>query len=186
HALSAAGFTLNVLSRQSSDAISANTIISQEPGPRSTAQKGAAINVVVSTGAPPANVPNVTNSGLQQAESSLQQAGLQSVVQYTVAQGAPVGSVIGQQPSGGASAPKGSTVTLMVAVPGVVPDVAGMSVAQARAKLAQAGYTVGSLSAEPQGQPGVVVSTDPAQDTELAPGQSVNLVVGASNTTQAP
>ncbi len=179
-ALAQSGFTMNVISRQSSDAIPANTIISEDPGGKSLAQKGAVINVVVSTGALPAGVPNVTGSDLQQAQATLAQAGLQAAVQYTVQQNGQAGSVIGQQPGSGGSVPKGSTVTLMVSVPGVVPDVAGMTLEQARAKLAQSGYVLGAVSSTPQGQAGLVVRSDPAQDGELAPGQPVNLVVGAS------
>jgi len=177
--LAAAGFRMNVISRQSSDAIPPNTIISQDPGGRSSAQKGAVINVVVSTGAPPATVPNVIGSSMGAAESAVQSAGLQPSVQYTVQQNGQAGSVIGQQPGGGVSVTKGSTVTLMISVPGVVPDVSGLTVDQARAKLAEAGYVLGSVTATPQGQPGIVLRSDPEQDTELAPGQSVNLIVGA-------
>ncbi|HVA36430.1 MAG TPA: Stk1 family PASTA domain-containing Ser/Thr kinase [Candidatus Dormibacteraeota bacterium] len=179
NALSSAGFSLNVLSRQASDAIPADTIISQDPGPRAKAQKGAVINVVVSTGAPPASVPNLVGGTLDQAQSALQQAGLQSTVQYSIQQSSPAGSVVGQQPGPGQTVTKGSTVTLLLAVPGVVPDVSGMTPDQARARLSAAGYTVGAITSAPQGQPGLVVRTDPPQDTELSPGQSVNLIVGA-------
>ncbi|TAM56509.1 Stk1 family PASTA domain-containing Ser/Thr kinase [bacterium] len=180
-ALQQAGFTMNVFSRQSSDAIAANTIISEDPGAKSQAQRGSVVNVVVSTGALPSSVPNVVGGSLLQAESTLSESGLQPTVQYTVQQNGQPGTVIGQQPGAGTSIPKGSTITIMISVPGVVPDVAGTSLDQARLRLSAYGYAVGAVTSTPQGQPGLVVRTDPAQDSELAPGQPVNLIVGASS-----
>ena len=60
-----------------------------------------------------------------------------------------------------------------------VPDVTGQTEEAARAAIEQAGYTVGEISQENSADTvsGRVIRTDPAADTELAKGETVNIVI---------
>jgi beta-lactam-binding protein with PASTA domain len=85
--------------------------------------------------------------------------------------------VLQQEPAAGAQAKKGATVALGVAVPGAVPDVSGLPVEEARAKLQSAGYGVAPLVYGAEGPAGEVASTEPAAGANLRPGENVTLHV---------
>ncbi len=89
--------------------------------------------------------------------------------------------VIGETPSAGSAVGRGTRVTISVSTgPGssALPDVAGLTAAQATAKLKAAGFKPASET-----QPsttvasGRVISTDPAAGTEVQAGSTVTVIV---------
>jgi eukaryotic-like serine/threonine-protein kinase len=92
-----------------------HTVISEAPHAGRRVASGTAVHVTVSTG--PALVPVLTvrHETAGDAEQSLHSAGLRTVVQEIPAPGTTPGIVVAQDPAGGTSRPKGSTVTLSVA-----------------------------------------------------------------------
>ena len=60
-----------------------------------------------------------------------------------------------------------------------VPDLEGMSVAEAETTLAEAGYTLGDISEAPaEGvEPGTVISQSPIRGTSLSRDSAVDIVV---------
>src|SRR5207247_292662 len=63
----------------------------------------------------------------------------------------------------------------------VVPDVSGYSLADARASLKEAGFSVGNVRYV-LGTPGLVVQTRPAAGMQWATGDAVNVLIGESST----
>jgi serine/threonine-protein kinase len=107
---------LNIkLSFEASDSIQQGLVTRTDPGANSSVAKGSTVTIYESTGPSQVTVPSVIGQSPQQAASALTQAGFkvsQSTGQTTVA--AENGTIISQSPNGGAKAPKGSTVTIVV------------------------------------------------------------------------
>jgi eukaryotic-like serine/threonine-protein kinase len=92
----------------------ANQVISQTPVSGTSAAKGTNVTVKVSNGPPQATVPSVVGYTSQQAVQALEAAGF-VVVQQPVATDASQQNIVqSQNPAGGQSATKGSTVTIVV------------------------------------------------------------------------
>lgn len=174
------GFTINIAETAPADNIPANTIASQDPAAGTTvpSDHSAVVNVVVSSGGTATNVPDVTSLPLQDAQARLQTAGFQPNIKYAINQGsADNGKIIDQTPQPNTPAQRGTPVQITVSVPGEVPDTDGMTLDQARATLANAGYTIGNVTPTTEGADGKVVRTEPSAGTTLRPGESVNIFV---------
>jgi serine/threonine-protein kinase len=167
--------SLVVTERDPNDEIPADTITSQSPQPGTAVDPNSTIDVVVSGGAPEVDVPNVEGRLADDAVGALQNAGLVPDIEYLVDTSVPLGTVMKQDPERGASLKKGATVTLDVAVPGVVPDVAGKTAADAQATLQNAGYKIGNTSYVQEGPDGTVARTEPVAGSTLRPGETVML-----------
>ncbi len=177
--LAAVGLTLTVGQSTQSDAIPANAIASQSPDPGQTVAPNSAVTVVVSTGSAAVDVPSVVGNDPDAAQLALTQAGFQPVLAYNVDPTNATGKVAIQNPESGAKAKKGSKITIYVSVPGSVPDVAGMSLEDAKRVITASGYKVGNIvyTQDASVQEGQVVRTEPEQNTPLHPGESVNITV---------
>jgi serine/threonine-protein kinase len=171
------GLKLQVSQRMSYDNIAADVIASQSPIGGSQVDPGSTIAVVVSAGPPQLTLPDVGNQNVLDAQNQLQQLGLVAHYTYVVDARQAAGTVLKQDPAPTSQVSKGSSVTLSVAVPGVVPDVTGQTQDAARAALQAAGYTVGNVAYTQEGTEGTVVRTEPAAGSQLRPGESVNLYV---------
>ena len=127
------------------------------------------------------HVPRVLALSEEEARHDIEQAGLApSVVGREPHPTARRGDVIWQDPPPGLTAPRGSTVQVVLAAgpPRVaVPDVHGYDEAFARRLLAAAGLTVELVDTVliKDVQAGTVAGTDPAAGESLAVGRSVTL-----------
>jgi beta-lactam-binding protein with PASTA domain len=96
----------------------------------------------------------------------------------------PVGIVCSQAPSGGSTAPLGTTVTFTVSngvIPkAAVPDVVGMPRGAAAAAITGAGFNVAITfqNVHDPRQDGIVQSQQPAGGSQAAAGSTVTIVVG--------
>jgi beta-lactam-binding protein with PASTA domain/tRNA A-37 threonylcarbamoyl transferase component Bud32 len=175
--------TVNV-QRVALDGVPTGQVASQDPAAGTTVDAGSAVTLTVSTGPPLVAVPNVGGQSLLDAQSTLTAAGFAVKITYSIQPGGD-GSVIQQEPSPSATAPKGSPINVMVAVPGIVPNVTGMTLAQAQAQLTLFGYRPGNISYVQEGPPGTVARTDPPANTQLNVGETVSLYLNA-NAAPAP
>jgi eukaryotic-like serine/threonine-protein kinase len=92
-----------------------NQVIHQNPVPGTSEPKGTTVDLTVSSGPPQVSVPDVVGYTSQQALLTLQRAGFQVVQQpVSVSDPSQANVVQAQNPSGGDSATKGSTVTIEV------------------------------------------------------------------------
>ena len=112
-ALNTAGFNYN-LTYVDNDAPQGQ-IIHQNPAAGTSKPKGTTVELQVSNGPPPVDVPTVVGETAQQAVSDLESQGFKVSQQYvTVTDPSQDGIVISQTPDGGSQQAKGSTVTIEV------------------------------------------------------------------------
>ncbi len=143
-------------------------------------EKGSTVRVVVSKGPEPRVVPSGLQGSTQaEATSAITDVGLKVAVNLQYNDTVRAGQVVSQNPAGGSSRPRGSTVTIevsrgpeMVAV----PDVTGASTSkQAAAILRAAGLKPGSVSGPSEGNP---IGTSPGRGTKVKKGSTVNILLG--------
>jgi serine/threonine-protein kinase len=110
-ALTAAGLRTDVTQKFSED-VRDGAVISVKPKAGTVVDSGSQVAVVVSKGPPPVTVPNLIDMPKQKAINALERIGLRA----KVVQGGftPLNRVISQDPAGGTSIPKGSTVTIRI------------------------------------------------------------------------
>jgi serine/threonine-protein kinase len=175
NALSAAGLLVGETERVGATA-PAGQILAQSPAPGSTVAGGSSVDVTVSDGS--ATVPDLVGLNETVATNLVLAAGLTvGTVAQKTSDKAP-GTVVGQEPKAGAEASPGATVDMTVAVgQPLVPDVVGKPLQKAQNTLTDAGYVVVIQPADVAGEPGTVVTQDPAGGTALEPGQEVTLIV---------
>ncbi|MFG3202293.1 Stk1 family PASTA domain-containing Ser/Thr kinase [Streptomyces sp. NPDC048192] len=148
------------------------SVCDQSPDPDTKVDKGSTISLVISTGAPKVQVPDVRGIQFDQAESQLTEKGFKVEKKTQVSSQTP-NVVIDQDPKGGTSRQKGTTITLTVAKAEenvTIPnDIIGKSCDEAKAELTQLGLAP-SCTNQPttnQDDNGKVTQSNPQ------PGQSV-------------
>jgi len=127
------------------------------------------------------DVPNVIGMKLGKAEQRLALQPLNAEVLYKRARALQrPGVVIDQDPKKGTLSSYDSVmVVLAKPVNGLVPDVVGLTLPRARAKLKSLGLRLGSGGFMP-GSPGRVLAQRPRAGGAVNPGMTINLVVGRS------
>jgi len=177
-AITAAGLAVGQVTQQPSS-VPQGDVISTDPAAGTKQQPNTVVNLAVSSGVPPAPLPNVVGEPAAQAMADLSSAGFSPQVNPTYVNSAvPAGSVVSQTPSG-SSAPSGATVTLTVSdgpVQVTVPDVSGDTEAQARAALTAAGFTVKVHRFLPFGDP-TVQDEEPSAGTKADQGSTVTITL---------
>jgi beta-lactam-binding protein with PASTA domain len=209
-----AGFKVHFVSVSS--ALPRGTIVAQDPKPGAKVAKGSDIRLKVSTGAAAtattpaapattaqqpttaqstttpapkpttAQVPSLGGRQLQPAVQQLDQAGLKASVAY-VPSDQPFGAVVAQTPSGGASAPTGSQVTVNVSTGrgqnpmATVPNVAGQRIPQALPALHAVGLRLIVLKTpvKDQSQAGVIALQTPLPGKRAPKNGQVLVYYGA-------
>jgi serine/threonine-protein kinase len=171
------GFRVSQLQDQTSTQ-PPGTVISQDPAGGRKADKGSTIVLTVSSTT--ATVPNVKGQTIDNATAEITKVGLTVNRQDTENGFLAPGTVIDTNPAGGAVVPKGTAITVQVAVaPGVpVPAVTGLSQSAASAAITQAGLSPQISQVPSDTVPsGNVVSTSPPAGTKVPPGGSVTVNV---------
>ncbi|MDP9018517.1 MAG: Stk1 family PASTA domain-containing Ser/Thr kinase [Candidatus Eremiobacteraeota bacterium] len=171
---------LHVANKIASDTVPAGQITEQDIAEGTTVDPGTVVNVVVSLGAAASTVPSVSTLNYKDAIATLTQAGFKVTVQYSIQQDAN-GSIIQQAPDPGTQLPRGSSVTVLLAVPGEVPDTVGMTLDDAKTTLQAAGYTVGNVAYSQDGSEGKVVRTEPEAGTKKRPSEAITIYVNGSS-----
>jgi eukaryotic-like serine/threonine-protein kinase len=128
-------------------------------------------------------VPNVAGQSEAAAAAALRHAGLIPVPALTASSTVADGVVISETPPAGSAVAKGTRVTLAVSTgPGSspLPDVAGLTAAQASTKLKEAGFepTTEKQSSATVAS-GRVISTNPSAGTEAQAGSAVTVLVSS-------
>lgn len=136
-------------------------------------------------------IPSVTTQLPTNATQVIETADLNAKVVVTqVSSAAPAGTVAYTKPAAGTSVPRGTQIKIYVSKGGntTVPDVAGLTVAAAKAKLLGAGFSAVSEPQPSQTQyfvksptiaKGLVVGTDPAAGSSAAGNGAILLVISA-------
>ncbi len=155
-----------------SDSVPAGSILSQNPVAGRPLEEGQAIVVDISRGPKTITLENYVGMEYRQAEVALRRLGLEPIVQTENDADAEKDSVIRTQPAAGESLSAGDTVVLVVSEGPklkdvVVPDVTGLTLAQAEEKLRGEGLTPGTAtpvdSKKPDGT--IIFQSIPAKST---------------------
>lgn len=93
------------------DKVASGTAIEVRPASGTKVKSGSTVELVISKGPPPVTVPNVVTMSKDDAIARLQSLGLKVVTQGQLPV-VVIGRVYSQDPGGGTTVPKGSTVTL--------------------------------------------------------------------------
>ncbi|MER5742882.1 MULTISPECIES: Stk1 family PASTA domain-containing Ser/Thr kinase [unclassified Streptomyces] len=139
-------------------------ICSQTPEADTPMEKQDTVTVVVSTGAPKIEVPDVTEKSQDSARKALEDKGFTVKVVTEESEKSP-DTVIRQDPAGNAKAEKNSEVTITVAkqAEADLPDVRSRTIDQALAQLSPLGFTNISQQQVDSEQPaGTVIEQSPA------------------------
>lgn len=186
------------------------TVIAQNPPPGDQAARGDTVRINVSTGEDEgtgtgttteptatdatggetpqpatATVPQTVGRNLAAAQGTLRDAGFAVLVDY-VSSSEAEGRVVRQTPAAGTRARSGATVILRVSQGSqprparAVPDVAGLTEAEARTQLRAAGFRVQVFTA-PTPDPseeGLVIRQTPAAGRRVSAGSTVTIYVG--------
>ncbi|MEJ5868313.1 PASTA domain-containing protein [Pseudokineococcus sp. 5B2Z-1] len=132
--------------------------------------------------APTSTVPDVVGSTAEAARAAVERAGLAYAEESAPSEEVSEGRVAEQDPAAGGTAPRGSTVTVVVSTGPTavaVPDLAGRTEGQAASDLAAVGLRLGDVERrpDPSAPEGVVLTSDPSSGASAAPGSAVDLVV---------
>ncbi|MEU6704527.1 Stk1 family PASTA domain-containing Ser/Thr kinase [Streptomyces wuyuanensis] len=140
-----AGLAPGVITREFSDEAAQGTVVRSEPAAGTDRRPDSAVALVVSKGSP-VDVPDVTGDSVEDATSTLEDAGLKvKVAPEQIHSPEEAGAVARQSPAEGGQAATGDTITLTVSKgPRMVevPDVTGDSLDDARRELEEAGFEV--------------------------------------------
>jgi len=156
------------------------TIIAQQPAAGEGIEQGQAVNVTVSTGREQSTVPQLVGlTTLDDVRIALSDFGLVLGAITESDSNQPSGYVLEQNPGEGTQVAAGSSVDIVVSSGLVeVPDVTGLTEAQARSDLAQAGFEVQVVPQESSiSSPGQVLAQSPQPGTQLARGSLVTITV---------
>jgi beta-lactam-binding protein with PASTA domain len=174
--LRSAGLVVGTISMRTTGA-EPGTVVAQNPAAGAAAALGSAVRISVAAG-----VPNLIGRPLAAARTEIEALGLVVSVVEQPTDG-PAGTVLAQDPAAGAPADAGTTVTVTVGVAAnvPVPDLRGMTAAEARVAVADADLVLGSVVTEASDEPeGRVLRQTPAAGGRVARRSTVALVVAAA------
>ena len=180
------------VTRAPSTTVPKNDVISTSPSAGTQVAKNSTVTLLVSTGAGKVTVPSVLGLSATAATTQLESAGLLVNARNDPNSTAQAGTVIRQNPQGGAQVAKGSTVTIVVSGGGTkVPGVVGLSQADATTQLRNDGFLVTAVpcsSSDSAGfSAGTVCKTSPGAGTSVPPNSTVTIyVVQQSTPTPTP
>jgi eukaryotic-like serine/threonine-protein kinase len=174
---------------ESQTGVPEGTVVGQSPDAGGDVDEGSAVDLVVA-GAPNVVMPDLAGLSQAEAEAAVTAAGLIVERVTTVySNDVPAGKVADQTPSAGTTVPQGTPVTLTLSAgpqtspsPGAdaVPDVTGMTQAEALTALEEGGFSAVITTEASETVPaGEVINQNPKGGVLAAPGTSVTLVVSS-------
>lgn len=177
------GFTNYTFKEQTDATVEKGYVISQSVDDGTAITKDTAITIVISSGKEMTSVPNVVNYEDSQATTLLEEAGLKVTHGYAYDDNVEKDHVISSDPVAGTEVEEESTVKIIISngkeqKKVVVPNLEGMSEADAAAKLTELNL-VGAPTYEYSDtvKEGQVISQDPVVNTEVDEQSTVSYVV---------
>jgi eukaryotic-like serine/threonine-protein kinase len=169
------------------DTVPRGIVFRQEPSAGERIQRGNAVRLIVSTGKPRVAVPDVVGAREADAISTLRSAGLvpNAVDIFSDQQS---GTVIAQDPKGGTSIVRGSTVRINISKGQQtigVPNVIGQSYDSAAEQLRRSGFTPVRRDVDAADPEGTVVDVEPSPGSLVPPGSRVTVSVSTGQSTTA-
>jgi serine/threonine-protein kinase len=163
------------------DTVPKGQVLQASPAPGSQVDNGALVTLTISRGPQPVDLPDLTGKTQQDATTQLAGLGFKPSVNQDFSDTVPTGSVISQDPPGGAGkqGAHGQTITLTVSkgpqtYP--VPNVFGKRVDEATKILTDAGFQV-TVNKVMGGVFGTVRAQNPGADSQQPKGTMITLTV---------
>ncbi len=180
--LNAIGLGIHEESTASSDEYEAGRILQQSVEKGVRVELHTTITVVISSGSGNIEVPSVTGSTAENAESTLTAQGFTVSKEYAYDNSVAQGNVISQSPAAGSLGKKGDTITLTISQgvePAVVPNVVGQSEDKAKTMLGNASlnWNISSSVYSSTVEKGYVVEQSIEADSKVTKGTTVNLTI---------
>ncbi len=172
-----------VSSRQSSNEVEKDYIISQYPGAGELVRANTVIKLVVSNGPNLIEVPSVIGLYEKEATSKLTNAGfVVSQINYEYNNDYELGKVYQQNPSAGLQVKEGSSIAIYVSKGKdtvIMPKLTGVSLSEARSLIEQSGLIYGEVSYAPSSTyaKDTVMAQFPSAYASVDKNTRVNLVV---------
>ena len=170
------GFAVTVRTSRH-DTIGEGLVISQNPAGDVLAPGGSTVELVVSAGPQPIEMPRVIGLSRDRAEGMLEGLGLEVATILALDNDVEAGFVVSQDPAPGADINPGWNVQLVVSEGAstiVLDDLVGRPVADVILQLGEAGMQVQViLEPSPDQEAGLVIRTDPTGGAELEVGELV-------------
>ncbi len=153
-------------------------VISQDPDAQQSVDVGSEVNIVVSSGPPRVEVPDVVGKDKNDAADQLREKGFEVVLSQKDSS-EPENQVVEQQPPAGAMVKEGSKITLFwSAGPQKVPDVVGKTESEAKRILQGAGFKVDVVEdPSTKAKKGTVLRQSPDAGSDADRGSTVYIVV---------
>ena len=168
---------------QNNDTVASGKVISTDPAAGTQLTEGSKVTMYVSLGIESVEVPSITGMSSEEAQSAIQNVGLQASVTEDYSDTVASGMVISQDPASG-KVKKGSTVNIVVSKGAkvkmvTVPSLSGMTQQAAEQAIIDAGLTVGSVTEEYNAgvSAGYVISQTAPAGSQIEKGSSVGFVV---------
>jgi eukaryotic-like serine/threonine-protein kinase len=184
-----AGFKASV-QEEFSDKYDPGVVSRQAPAGGTELADGESVDIWVSKGAETAALPDFKGWTPQEvqdwiAKSSIKLSGIQKSGK---SEKVPDGQVFKQEPAAGTPVKSGDVITYWVSSgkpQATVPDLSGMTQADAQTALTDAKLTLGNVTTEPSTDvaSGEVIRQDPAAGNKVAQGTAVNIVVSSGSPT---
>jgi beta-lactam-binding protein with PASTA domain len=159
-----------------------NTVTGQSPKAGTRLDQGTTVRINVSSGPRPVEVPSVEGQPFESANAQLLAVEFK-VSRQDVESDQPEGTVVDQDPEGGSSAARGSTVTLSVSrgpTTEAVPSVEDIDSETATATLEGSGFRVRVTfrDTDDPALENIVLEQSPAAGSQAEPGSTVTITVG--------
>lgn len=168
------------------DTLRSGTIVTTKPAAGSSAAIGSTVLLVLSRGPAPADVPDVAGKLTEDAQNKLLVDGFTLGPQQTRFDAdVDAGTVIGTAPPAGTARPRGSAISLVLAVSKTVPDTPRGSLADAAAALRADDFavTIGRSVFDATVPGGDVVRIEPPPGTRIDPDDPAVTLVGSDAVT---
>jgi serine/threonine-protein kinase len=187
--LEKSGFKVQARSK-SDPTVKQGFVIATDPIAGTNLQRGSVVAILVSTGVEQVSVPDVTGQNVDDARSLLAAAGFVVTTAKKTSKTDADGTVLSQSPIAGGTAPRGSTVALVVAAKdaapttATIPTVIGLLKADAQSKINAASLNASFITVTASGSPGCdisldgkVIDQDPAGGGMASKGTTVKVTV---------
>jgi eukaryotic-like serine/threonine-protein kinase len=177
------GLVLGDVGRAYDEEVPSGRVLSSDPPAGEVVDETTAVDLVVSRGPAPREVPDLRSLTLSEAQDALRAVGLQGEVAGREHSDEPEGQVIAQSPGRGNEVERGATVGLTLSdgpAPVTVPNVRGQLRDEAVTTLEELGFEVEIETRGGVGaflSPGRVFEQDPGPNAELLPGDRILLYV---------
>lgn len=159
-----------------------NYVVRQSPAVNTGVSRGSTVTLEVSQGPAEEYMPSLTRFTQAEALDICKAQELGEVTQKIVPSSYIKGRVIEQWPLAGEKISRGTSVTLVVSGgEAIIPELRGITLAEAEKRILQAGLTMGQTETVPiedSKQDGIVTDQSLAMNQHVLPGTIVDLVVG--------